>query len=107
MKKNEVSRRAFIRQGSTIALAVLGATTIGCGGGDADLVCDDVTGLTPAETAARSSNGYVANSPHGTAKQCINCNFGQNLTASACGTCTVIKGAIHTLGYCNLWVAKS
>ncbi|MFK8003855.1 MAG: hypothetical protein AB8H86_30105 [Polyangiales bacterium] len=104
MKKN--SRRAFIRQGTTVALAVLGATTIGCGG-EAELTCDDVTGLTPAETAARSSNGYVANSPHGTAKQCINCNFAQNLTASTCGTCTVIKGAIHPLGYCNLWVAST
>lgn len=106
MKKNDVSRRAFIRQGSTVALAVLGVAT-GCGGGDDALVCDDVTGLTPAELAARSSNGYVANSPHGTAKQCINCNFGQNLTASSCGTCTVIKGSIHPLGYCDLWVAKS
>ncbi|MFT5356835.1 MAG: hypothetical protein ACI9KE_004061 [Polyangiales bacterium] len=106
MKKNDVSRRAFIRQGTTVALAVFGATAIGCGG-EAELVCDDVTGLTPAETAARSSNGYVANSPHGATKQCINCNFAQNMTPSTCGACTVIKGAIHPLGYCNLWVAKS
>ena len=109
-EKTSVTRRIFLQRsgGAVVATTALSVLGIACGGGEeAGLTCDDVSGLTPAELSARESNGYVANSPHGAAKQCINCNFGQNLTESSCGTCTVIKGAIHPEGYCNLWAAKA
>lgn len=106
MKHNKgLTRRRFIQRAG-LGTAVIGLAVVGCGGEEA-LSCDDVSGLTPAEVSARSSNQYVSTSPHGATKNCLNCNFGQNLTASSCGTCTVIKGGIHPDGYCNLWVAKS
>lgn len=106
--QKNLTRRHFIQR-SGLATAVIGLAVVGCGGGGGEdaLTCDDVSGLTPAELAARSSNQYVSDSPHGATKNCLNCNFGQNLTASSCGTCTVIKGSIDPDGYCNLWVAKS
>ncbi len=107
MEKKNLTRRAFFRRSGSLGVAVVGLSVVGCGGGGDALTCDDVSGLTEAELGARTSNGYVANSPHGAAKNCLNCNFGQNLTASSCGTCTVIKGSIHPNGYCNLWVVKS
>ena len=123
MDKKNFSRRAFIRRGGSLGAVVVALTVVGCGGeeetgggggggtgggggGGGGLSCDGVDGLTEAELGMRTSQAYVSSSPHGTEKNCLNCMLGAGLTATSCGTCSVIKGEIHPEGYCNLWVAR-
>lgn len=104
--KPKISRRLFcFTAAGASGLALVG---MGCGGGGEEaLSCNDVSGLSAAEQATRTSTEYVDASPHGVSKQCLNCNFKQNLTATACGGCTVVPGPVHPNGYCNLWVAAT
>lgn len=102
--KPKITRRLFcFSAAGASGLAMLG---VGCGGEEA-LTCNDTSGLSAAEQSTRSGAEYVDTSPHGVSKQCLNCNFKQNLTANACGTCTVVPGPIHPNGYCTLWVAAT
>ncbi|MEM9070933.1 MAG: high-potential iron-sulfur protein [Myxococcota bacterium] len=103
----KITRRVFLARGASLGAAV-GVTVVGLSacGGDEGLTCTDTSGLTPPEQATRSNLGYVDHSPHGTAKQCVNCNFYQPAAANACGGCTLVKGPIHPEGYCNSWAAK-
>lgn len=112
MKKNDkLTRRELIRRGAglgaaTIGLLVLGSGTSGCGG-DEGPNCNDTSGLTPQQQSTRSSLGYVAQSPHGTQKNCTNCNFYTAGGAQQCGSCTLIAGPIDPNAYCNSWAAKA
>lgn len=101
-----ISRRVFLARGVAFGAVAGAVLTVGCGG-EETLTCTDVSGLTPAEQAARTGLGYVDASPHGAQKNCLNCNFYQAGAANACGSCTLVKGPIHPSGYCNSWVAKA
>lgn len=102
----KISRRVFLVRGATLGAAVgVTFTALGCGGGDS-LTCTDTSALTPPEQATRSNLGYVDTSPHGTAKNCTNCNFFQPAGENQCGGCTLVKGPIHPSGYCNSWAEK-
>ncbi len=102
----KMSRRVFLVRGATLGAAVgVTVTALGCGG-DEGLNCNDTSGLTPPEQATRSNLGYVEASPHGAAKNCLNCNFYTAAGENQCGSCTLVKGSINPAGYCNSWAEK-
>ncbi|MBW2629495.1 MAG: high-potential iron-sulfur protein [Deltaproteobacteria bacterium] len=39
-------------------------------------------------------------------QSCSNCAFYKVGKENQCGGCTLVKGPIHPLGYCNSWAAK-
>jgi len=110
-------RRTFLTR---CGLLVGGVVMAACGGGggtkpalaerarayDADLVCDDVSGLWPVEIATRTDNEYTqsSNKPQ---QYCFNCsNFIEPKRAGACATCRTVKGPIQPLGWCKSWTEK-
>ncbi len=103
MSETKVSRRVFLRTLAVAGASVGAISAVGCGGGEEALNCN--TNVDPASQTTRTNLAYVEASPHGTAKNCNNCNFYTG-NATACGTCTLITGTIHPNGYCNSWIAK-
>lgn len=102
-----VSRRGFLAVfgAGAAGLAVLAS---GCrkGGGGNNLVCTDVSKLSEAEKAARTSLKYVDKSTVA-GKNCSNCQlFKPAAQATVCGGCTVLKGPINPLGHCASWAQK-
>ncbi len=98
-----LARRQFLRD-FAVALAVVPAAAIGCGG--KKLTCTDVSTLTPEEQQQRTTLLYVdtAKDP---AKKCDACSLFKPAAPDQCGSCTAIKGPIHPQGGCNAWVAKT
>ena len=102
----KISRRVFLVRGATLGAAV-GASVVALGcGGEEGLNCTDTSSLTPPEQATRSNLAYVDASPHGAAKNCLNCNFYEAAAEGQCGGCTLVKGPINPQGYCNSWAEK-
>lgn len=102
----KMSRRVFLVRGATLGAAVgVSISALGCGG-EEGLSCTDTSGLTPAEQSTRTNLAYVDASPHGAAKNCLNCNFYTAAGANQCGGCTLVKGPINPDGYCNSWAEK-
>ena len=108
-----MERRSFLKT-AFIGSAV--TVLSGCGGGNdteapvqqetAALECNDLTGLTESEINARTNLNYVDVTPK-PGQVCDNCAFwAEGATATACGTCTVVKGPIAPKGYCITWAAK-
>lgn len=98
-----LGRRAMIGR-SLVALAATPALgAIGCGGGGG-LECEPGS-LTPQEQSMRSALHYVdlGDDP---ARHCIRCALYTG-NERACGTCTVVAGAIHPQGTCDSFVARS
>lgn len=105
MSKNTLSRRTLLR--GSVHLAVLSSAPVllqGCK--KAEFSCDDASGLDEADSELRTQLEYVDRSPHGTAKNCRTCAFYVAGEQNQCGQCTLVKGPIHPLGYCNSWAAK-
>jgi hypothetical protein len=120
--KEDQSRRGFLQRFIAVGAAALGGSTLlsACGGGETTpaatpapapapaqtaSACNDLSGLTDQEISVRSVLGYVEKTPDD-AKTCTNCNFYSQAEGAACGACTLIKGPIEPLGYCNSWVVK-
>lgn len=93
-----------------LRLAVIGgagAALIGCGGGEPEgPVCTDTHTLSSADADFRRGQGYVDRSTR-PGRNCDGCNFYTAGAPAACGTCTLIRGPISPLGYCNLWVQRA
>lgn len=102
---DRVTRRDLLRTG--LKLAVIGsALPVLSACGKKALTCDDPSQLSTADKQLRATLQYVDKSPQGEAKNCNNCEFFTSAGDAACGTCTLVKGPIHPLGYCTSWAAK-
>ncbi len=105
MSTRSFSRREVLR--GTVHLVVLGSTPIvlqGCK--KTEFRCDDTSGLSEEDAQLRAALEYQDRSPHGERKNCANCAFFRGADDDQCGSCTLVKGPIHPLGYCNSWAAK-
>lgn len=105
MKKNKFSRRTLLH--NTVHLAVLSSAPVllqACK--KAEFSCNDVSALDDQDAELRAALEYVDRSPHDTTKNCASCAFYVAGKANECGQCTLVKGPIHPLGYCNSWAAK-
>ena len=99
MTKDKLSRREAMRG---LAILAAGSALIAC---KKDLSCVDTTGLSPEETATRTTLEYVDKTPNA-AKACDGCQLYKPAAPGACGGCTVVKGPINPKGTCKSWVQK-
>ena len=105
MNENTLSRRALLR--TTVHLTVVGSVPLllqGCQ--EKEFSCEDTAGLKPEEAELRKTLEYRDRSPHGEAKNCVNCAFYVAGDKNQCGQCTLVRGPIHPLGYCSSWAMK-
>jgi len=105
MRKSTLTRREML--GHTVRLAVVGSTPVllsACK--KPELHCDDVSGISEADSKLRLALDYQDVSPHGEDKDCETCAFYRAGKKNACGQCTLVKGPIHPRGYCDAWAAK-
>jgi len=105
MRKNTFSRRTLLRNAAH--LTVLGSAPVllhACK--KAEFSCQDVSGLNEQDAELRAALQYVDRSPHASTKRCGNCAFYVAGKENQCGQCTLVKGPIHPLGYCNSWATK-
>lgn len=111
------SRRDFVQRICLIGAASTVLTS--CGGGEAPpdvsseeeveavLTCTDTSGLTEQDVAMRTTLNYVDISTI-EGKTCDNCAlYVAPEAGTGCGTCLTVKGPIHPLGYCDIWVAQT
>jgi len=89
-------RRLLLYSASTLALIA----GVGCKKSP-PAVCP-TSSLTADDLQVRTTLGYVDASPDA-AKTCAKCQ--QYVPAEPCGSCKVVKGAIHPQGYCRVFVA--
>ena len=104
---DKFSRRSLIKRSLTVLGAAAAAPIISACGDSGDgesFTCTSTAGLSDPEKAARAALNYVDASPHGTVKNCVNCQY--YTPAATCGACQLVKGPIHPLGYCDSWTAK-
>ncbi|MCA9578897.1 MAG: hypothetical protein R3B40_03570 [Polyangiales bacterium] len=103
-----MSRRVFLHRGTAlIGGTALAATFLGCGGSEepAGFACS--TGLNPTQTNLRSSMSYTDTGAD-PAKLCKDCNFfPANAPTTACGDCSLGLGAVHPMGSCTSFVART
>lgn len=115
------SRRDFLRTFGALAPVVLGAGAFlsACGGGgtkegggdnaaSAGLTdCGDLSGVSEAELAKRTSLGYVDETPM-PEQHCGNCLlYLLPEKEGTCGGCQLFKGPVFEQGYCTYWAAKA
>jgi hypothetical protein len=104
-----LSRRTLLRNSLALCvggLPVLLACDGSAGQGSTPLAatgCGDLAGLSTSERALRDSLQYVDNSPHGSERRCLDCQFFQALSEGRCGSCNAVKGPIHADGHCSIW----
>ena len=105
MTKSTLTRREALGHG--LRLVVIGSTPALLAACEkAEIHCDDASGLSEADAKLRSELEYRDDSPHGESKNCANCAFYRVGKKNECGKCTLVKGPIHPLGYCDSWAAK-
>jgi hypothetical protein len=105
MKKTKLSRREMLER--TVNLAVVGSMPVllhACT--KPEFHCTDVSNVGKADLALRQQLEYQDRSAHGDQKNCSNCAFYKAGDQNQCGQCTLVRGPIHPLGYCNSWAAK-
>ncbi|HET7538675.1 MAG TPA: hypothetical protein VFK05_02350 [Polyangiaceae bacterium] len=85
-------RRLLLYSASTLALIA------GAGCKKSPPATCPPSSLTPDDLRVRSTLGYVDASTDA-AKTCAKCQ--QYVPADPCGSCKVVKGAIHPQGYCR------
>ena len=95
-----MGRRAWVGRSLVVlaAVPVLGA----CGGGG--LTCEPGT-LSAAESTMRTTLHYTDHTG-ARLRQCSGCALYTG-TETACGTCSVIAGAVHPQGSCDSFVARA
>jgi len=118
MSQNETSRRDFLKHALSIgALSMAGGAVLtacgkpkkqaaGGGGGGGGGGCNDVSGLSDADKALRTTNQYADVTPEKD-KTCDNCQLYKLPAGGAdCGGCQVLKGPVAPKGWCKLWAKK-
>ena len=106
MTKSTLTRREML--GQTVRLVVIGsAPALLSACEKPEIHCEEVSGLSEADMELRKQLEYRDDSPHGESKNCQNCAFYRAGKKNECGKCTLIKGPIHPLGYCDSWAGKS
>ncbi|HEX5101118.1 MAG TPA: high-potential iron-sulfur protein [Polyangiaceae bacterium] len=97
-----LSRRSLLVHGAS-AVVALGAAA--CNKGPSN--CNDVSGLTPDQQAARSTLGYedATTQPGKTCSKCA--QYVPAPKVSDCGHCKVLAGTVHPNGYCKAFTAKT
>ena len=106
--EHAVSRRGFLAVvgAGAAGLAVLASGCRKGGSSGSNLVCTDVSKLSAAEKAARTSLKYVDKSTDA-GKNCSNCQlYKPAASAGVCAACTVLKGPINPQGHCASWAKK-
>ena len=118
---HHLTRRVFFQR--LFVLTGSGSIILGCGGqrdsdliestteptvlGQSNLSCRDVSGLTEAEAAMRTTLQYSDQSPQ-EGKNCENCAlYIVPDSRDDCGGCLSIKGPIHPMGYCTIWTVRA
>jgi hypothetical protein len=98
-------RRDFFKK--VLGLCAVPLLDGACGGESDPVSCTDMDGLSASDKATRSSVLYKDWSIYSD-KTCENCIFFEPPAASGgCGRCRIVKGAIHSNGYCTAWLTKS
>lgn len=113
--KKLITRRTFMEDAAYVAVGSLCVGLIGCEtqsvkAQKVGLSCNDTTGLTPEQIAAREALKYVDTSAI-PSKRCDNCNLWiAPEKPGTCGGCKILKGPFHPAGFCTAWapgVAKA
>ena len=105
MRNSTLTRREML--GHTVRLAVIGSAPVLLSACEKpELHCDDVSGVSEADAKLRTALEYRELSPHGESRNCAICAFYRAGKKNQCGMCTLVKGPIHPLGYCDSWAAK-
>lgn len=98
------SRRWFL---ASLAFAPVAVAIAGRGQARAQETAAPAAGSAPVcelDDPTRQSFNYVDLSPHGSAKDCRNCEFWVPEEAGqACGGCTLMSGPFSPVGYCDVW----
>jgi len=97
-----LGRREMMRRSLVVLAAAPAVAAIGCGGGA--LTCEPGS-LSQEQTAMRQALHYVDTAAD-PARHCSACALYTGNEA-ACGTCSVVGGAIHPQGTCDSFVARS
>ena len=98
--RETISRRVLVVRATQITLL---APFVGCK--RAPVVCTEGS-LGPEDLAARKATGYVDKAPDA-ARSCAGCRqYVAAASSDACGTCRLLKGAIHPEGTCKLFAAR-
>lgn len=101
-----ISRRdAILRTFAFSAAALLPASSlVAC---KKELTCNDTTGLSADDLAARQKTFKYAEPATDQTKTCDGCQqFKAPPTTGACGGCLVVKGSIHPKAGCSVWAMK-
>lgn len=101
-----ISRRdAILRTFALSATALLPASAlVAC---KKELTCNDTTGLSADDLAARQKTFKYAEPSTDQTKTCDGCQqFKAPPSTGACGSCLVVKGNIHPKGGCSVWAKK-
>ncbi len=107
-KKTTLSRRELLnllRGGAHLAI-IASAPALLSSCSKEELNCKDTSGLNTAAQQLRTALEYQDRSPHGEAKNCVNCQFYRVAPKNECGACTLVQGPINPGGYCNSWASK-
>jgi hypothetical protein len=94
------SRRTFFHAGAGLALALLGCNK------ERDFACTQTNDLTAEEAQTRTAAGYEEPASD-SSRVCNLCQQWQERSSNQCGGCKLMRGPIHPLGTCRLFVATS
>jgi hypothetical protein len=117
MSEHKMTRRELLAKAAAASVLLVGAGAAlsackadAAGGGAAGAAgaapvaaCEDVSALSDADKATRSSLKYVSKSPEA-AKNCAGCSL--FIPGQPCGTCKVLKGPIAPEGWCSAFAPK-
>lgn len=103
-----LSRRELLRilRGAAPLVLVASSPALLASCSKVELDCKDTEGLNTAAKQLRTTLEYQDQSPHGEAKNCVNCQFYRTAPKNECGGCTLVQGPINPAGYCNSWAPK-
>jgi hypothetical protein len=98
-----LTRRNLVFGALEIGVAVgLGFAT-GCGALGRKLSCNELSGLSDAERAARDRAEYLDQTVD-PARRCDKCqHFHSAFGTLACGECTQLQGPVNPAGCCDRW----
>lgn len=96
-----ISRRRLLQFAATLPALTLLLNPQQASG--VELICTDKSHLNAEQQEQRTAQHYVDVSPLGTKKNCDNCVVFQPAASSTCGSCLILAGPIHPLGYCDAW----
>ncbi|MBX7057244.1 MAG: high-potential iron-sulfur protein [Leptospirales bacterium] len=118
--EKQLSRRDFLVRGATAGVATIGLAGFlaacgkrpeeAAGGGAAAESCNDLSALSDAEKAQRStmvpSLKYTEQSEVA-GQSCGNCQLYKAPAGSGCGGCQLFPGPVASTGHCMSWAPKA